>query len=95
MAAFAGKDKIVLAAIAAHGILAHNSAVELPQSYTEKQIIELSKVGFGEVPYCLERLTANGYLRKRNSGYNGYGGYRVEGEDTWRVSPEGLIALWV
>lgn len=91
---FRGHDKKVLAAVAAHGILNHNTAVELPDRFAARTICDLSGVGFGEVPSCLERLTAEGLLRKRNTGYNGYGGARVEGVDVWSVTPKGLMALW-
>jgi hypothetical protein len=91
---FSQKDKTVLATIAAHGILNHNTAVDLPDSFSEKEILRISDIGFGELPYCLDRLEDSGYLSSRDTGYYGYGDQYVPGVKTWKITAKGLMALW-
>ena len=89
------RRRLLLATIAAHGILAHNTAVEMPKAYSLRDISALLE-GYeaDELESDLARLTQDGLLRSWHTGHSGYGGAWVEGKDTWRVTPLGLVHLW-
>lgn len=90
------RQRLLLAQIAAEGILGHNSAVSLPARfsaatirawfplYTEEQLME-----------DLSYLVTENLLRKYNTGHSGYGNTYIQGPDVWYVTSEGLVALWV
>jgi hypothetical protein len=90
------RRKRILALVAAHGILGHNSAVSMPEDFGAGQIAALcehggqpdqpSSVEPDEVLMAdLRALTNAGFL------------YRFEsqsGRETWKVKPAGLVELW-
>lgn len=86
----------VLALLAAEGILGHNTAVDMPGSFTLGQLSSLSN-GWSEedLEIILDWHTRAGHVNRWNTGYNGYGGHHVEGSNTYRVTSKGLIALWM
>jgi hypothetical protein len=92
-------EREALCAVAAHGILDHNSAVSIPNEYTLDGIASLmwgeGSTSTRELRHALDRLTDGGLLRKRNTGSPGYGDTYVSGPDVWSVRPDGLVYLWM
>ncbi len=85
----------ILATIAARGILAHNSAVELPKAFSFNQIYDmLNDVHEDNLWRWLDELTKAGYLYKYDTGHADYGNTYTEGQDVWKITSKGLIALW-
>jgi hypothetical protein len=89
------RQRYLLSVIAANGILEHNTAVEMPKAYSARGITNLlPDHDHSELEYDLAKLTDDGLLRKWNTSHSGYGNSWVEGHDTWRITPLGLIHLW-
>lgn len=88
------RQRALLAVIAAHGILGHNSVSEMPARFSLRRIQELLPQFDDRLLDDLEDLTSLGLLGKRNTSHSGYGGTLVEGYDVWRITPRGLASLW-
>lgn len=81
----------ILARIAAHGILAHNTAVDMPQAYTPGRVAALVEHGAdGSKPFDSE-VTPE--LRTDLAALLDVG-YLSVWEDAYKVTPAGLFALW-
>jgi hypothetical protein len=87
----AKRQQRILALIAAHGILGHNSAVSMPDSFSAGRIEAMMEHGgqpnlpsdspvSDELRADLRILTSSGLLRCW--------------KDCWMVTREGLVALW-
>ena len=88
------KHRLVLATLGAHGILGHNSAVQMPAEFTEKAILRLCQIGTAELPPILEELENQGYVRSWDTGHYGYGDHYVPGKTVYGITAAGLVALW-
>lgn len=90
------RRRLLLATIAAGGILEHNSAVKMPQSFSLDRILKslLPDYDSEVLKKDLDLLTEAGLLLKHNTGHSGYGNTWVSGVDTWRITSAGLVVLW-
>ncbi len=92
--------RYLLAVIAAHGILGHNSAVPLPERFTMRELERLlperllPDCTFGQLESDLNVLTDLGLIAKYNTGHADYGNTYVEGPDVWYITAAGLVELW-
>lgn len=91
------KAKRLLAAAAAKAVFDNRSSVSSRSKgeMTRQELLDAADIGFGEIDPRLERLVEGGYLRKRNTGYYGYGDHYVDGVDVWAITHKGLMFLWV
>lgn len=90
------KAKRLLAAAAAKAVFDNPSS---GRSHSKGEMslneaIDFSGLGTAEVPSRLDALVEHGYLRKRNTGYYGYGDHYVDGVDVWAITHKGLMFLW-
>ena len=90
------RQRLLLATIAAEGILQYWDGVGGDGAVHASGILGMLPFATeGELQADLAELVSLGLLRKDNSGYNGYGDQWVDGSDYWRVTPAGLVALWM
>lgn len=88
--------KSLLASIASSGILGHNSAVEMPQRFALESIKRITgRNDDQQILAELAELTNQGLLSRYNTSHSGYANSWIEGVDTWKITPKGLVWLWM
>jgi hypothetical protein len=87
----ARRRRYVLARIAAHGILDHNTAVSMPNSFSAGKIAAL--VEHGGRPDLLSESSVSDELLEDLRALTRAGLLR-EWKDSWGVTPNGLVELW-